>query len=43
VLVKEDGAKHHRMTGAVVLQPPADVIPFGPPFGVVLSIGDVLL
>jgi len=42
-IVIEDGAKHHLMTEADVLQPLADVIPFGPPFGVVLSIGDALL
>ena len=43
VIVIEDGAKHHLMTNADVLQPLADVIPVPPPFGVVLSIGDVLL
>ena len=39
----EDGAKHHLMTDVDVLQPLADVIPVPPPFGVVLSIGDLLL
>ena len=43
VIVIEDGAKHHLMTNADVLQPLADVIPVPAPFGVVLSIGDVLL
>jgi hypothetical protein len=43
VIVIEDGAKHHVMSGADVLQQLADVIPLGPPFGVVLSIGIVLL
>ena len=43
VIVIEDGAKHHLMSNADVLQPLADVIPVPPPFGVVLSIGDVLL
>ena len=43
VIVIEDGAKHHLMTSADVLQPLADVIPVPAPFGVVLSIGDVLL
>lgn len=42
-IVIEDGAKHHLMTEADVLRPLADVIPVGPPFGVVLSFGDVLL
>ena len=37
-IVIEDGAKHHLMTEADVLRPLADVIPVGPPFGVVLSI-----
>jgi hypothetical protein len=43
VIVIEDGAKHHVMTSADTLQPLADVIPVPAPFGVVLSIGDVLL
>ncbi|MGH2967098.1 MAG: DUF5317 domain-containing protein [Solirubrobacterales bacterium] len=42
-IVIEDGAKHHLMTDADVLRPLADVIPVPQPFGVVLSIGDVLL
>ena len=42
-VVIEDGAKHHLMSGMDVLQPLADVIPVPQPFGVVLSIGDVLL
>jgi hypothetical protein len=42
-IVIEDGAKHHLMTDADVLQPLADVIPLPPPFGLVFSVGDVLL
>jgi hypothetical protein len=43
VVAIEDGAKHHLMSGVDVLQPLGDVIPVPPPFGVVFSIGDVLL
>jgi hypothetical protein len=43
VIVIEDGAKHHLMSDDDVLRPLADVVPVPPPFGVVLSIGDVLL
>jgi hypothetical protein len=39
----EDGAKHHLMSEDDVLRPLADIVPMPPPFGVVLSIGDVLL
>ena len=40
----EDGAKHHHLMSDIdLLQPLADVIPVPSPFGVVLSIGDVLL
>ena len=39
----EGGAKHHLMTDVDVLQPLGDVIPIPPPFGVVFSIGDLLL
>jgi len=42
-IVIEDGAKHHVMTDADVLTPLADVVPVPQPFGIVLSIGDVLL
>jgi hypothetical protein len=42
-IVVEDGAKHHLMSDDDVLQPLADVIPVPPPFGVVMSLGDVLL
>lgn len=42
-IVIEDGAKHHLMSDQDVLQPLADVLPVPPPFGVVLSLGDVLL
>ncbi len=42
-IVIEDGAKHHLMTDEDRLQPLADVIPLPAPFGIVLSIGDVLL
>ena len=42
-IVIEDGAKHHAMTSQDVLRPLADVIPVPRPFGIVLSIGDVLL
>jgi hypothetical protein len=37
------GAKHHLMTSADVLTPLADVIPVPPPFGVILSVGDLFL
>jgi hypothetical protein len=43
VIVIEDGAKHHLMSDNDVLRPLADVVPLPRPFGVVLSIGDVLL
>lgn len=43
VIVIEDGAKQHLMSDDDVLQPLADVLPVPPPFGVVFSIGDVLL
>ena len=43
VIVIEDGARHHLMSKGDVLQPLADVVPVPSPFGVVLSIGDVLL
>ena len=43
VVALEGGAKHHLMSDMDVLQPLADVIPVPPPFGVVFSIGDVLL
>ena len=42
-IVIEDGAKHHLLTDVDVLVPLADVIPLPQPFGIVLSIGDVLL
>lgn len=42
-IVIEDGAKHHLMTDEDVLRPLADVIPVPQPFGIVFSIGDVLL
>jgi len=35
--------KHHLMSDDDVLRPLADVIPVPPPFGVVISIGDVFL
>lgn len=43
VIVIENGAKQHLMSDDDVLQPLADVLPVPPPFGVVFSIGDVLL
>jgi hypothetical protein len=43
VIAIEDGAKHHLMSEDDVLRPLADVVPVPPPFGLVLSIGDVLL
>lgn len=43
VIVIEDGAKHHLLSDGDVLAPLADVIPVPPPFGAVLSVGDVLL
>lgn len=43
VIAIEGGAKQHLMSGTDVLQPLGDVIPVPPPFGVVFSIGDVLL
>ena len=43
VIVIEDGARHHLMSKGDMLQPLADVVPVPSPFGVVLSIGDVLL
>ena len=43
VVAIEDGAKHHLMSDVDVLQPLGDVIPIPPPFGVVFSIGDLLL
>ena len=43
VILIEDGARHHLMTDADILQPLADVVPVPSPFGVVLSVGDVLL
>jgi hypothetical protein len=43
VVAIEAGAKHHVMSDTDVLQPLGDVIPVPPPFGVVFSIGDVLL
>jgi hypothetical protein len=42
-IVIEEGAKHHLMSQKDVLRPLGDVIPIPRPFGVVLSIGDVLL
>ena len=42
-IIIQDGAKHHVMSDADILQPLADVIPVPPPFGIVFSIGDVLL
>jgi hypothetical protein len=38
-----EGTKHHLMTDEDVLTPLADVIPIPPPFGVIVSIGDVFL
>lgn len=43
VIVIEDGAKHHLMSDDDVLRPLGDVVPVPRPFGVVFSIGDVLL
>jgi uncharacterized protein DUF5317 len=43
VILIEDGARHHLMSESDVLQPLADVVPVPSPFGVVISIGDVLL
>ena len=43
VIIIEDGARHHLMSDADVLRPLADVVPVPSPFGVVLSVGDVLL
>jgi uncharacterized protein DUF5317 len=43
VILIEDGARHHLMSDADVLRPLADVVPVPSPFGVVLSVGDVLL
>lgn len=43
MIVIEDRARHHLMSDDDVLQPLADVVPVPSPFGVVLSIGDVLL
>ncbi len=43
VILIEDGARYHLMTDADILQPFADVVPVPSPFGVVLSVGDVLL
>jgi len=43
LVVAEQGAKHHLMSSDDVLRPLADVVPIPPPFGVVLSVGDVLL
>lgn len=43
VIIIEDGARHHLMSDDDVLQPLADVVPVPSPFGVVLSVGDVLL
>jgi len=37
------GTKHHLMTSDDVLTPVADVIPVPPPFGVILSVGDLFL
>ncbi len=42
-IVIEDGAKHHLMSDNDVLRPLADVVPVPRPFGLVFSIGDVLL
>ncbi len=42
-IVIEDDAKYHLMSDDDVLRPLADVVPVPRPFGVVLSIGDVLL
>jgi hypothetical protein len=38
-----EGAKHHLLTSDDVLTPLADVIPIPPPFGVIISVGDVFL
>ena len=38
-----EGTKHHLMTSDDVLTPLADVIPIPPPFGVIISVGDVFL
>ena len=43
VIIIEDGARHHLMSDADILRPLADVVPVPSPFGVVLSVGDVLL
>ena len=43
LVIAEEGAKHHVMSSDDVLRPLADVIPVPRPFGVVLSVGDVLL
>jgi hypothetical protein len=42
-LILAGGAKHHPMTDESVLTFLGDVIPVPPPFGVVLSVGDLLL
>ena len=43
MLTGVEGAKHHLMTSEDVLTPLADVIPVPPPFGVILSVGDLFL
>jgi hypothetical protein len=43
VIVFEETGMYHLMTDADVLRPLADVIPVPSPFGVVLSVGDLLL
>jgi Family of unknown function (DUF5317) len=41
-LEREGGRKHHLASKDDVLTPLADVVPIGPPFGQVVSVGDLL-
>jgi hypothetical protein len=43
VIIVEDRARYHVMSDSDVLRPLADVVPVPSPFGIVLSIGDILL
>jgi len=43
IVISEAAAKHHVMSDEDLFRPLADVIPIPRPFGIVLSIGDVLL
>lgn len=43
LMVAEEGARHHLADEDTRLRPLADVIPIGGPFGVIVSVGDLLM